>query len=112
MGSTTLGSLDLGGGSAEIAFTVSPSASDSPFYAKEILMNKTQHLYARSYLCYGHNEAHSRFLAYLVHSQVSQGIVQCLKTGLVECGHATSSHSVNGGLVRGLVRRLVLGCLG
>ena len=63
----TVGSLDLGGASAEIAFEVPFNSSTTT--ASEKLFNREYHLYARSYLCYGQTEAHARFLAHL-HSNV------------------------------------------
>jgi hypothetical protein len=40
---------------------------------RELLVGKEENLYARSYLCYGHNEALGRFLAHLYHlADVSQ----------------------------------------
>ena len=62
----TCGSLDLGGASAEIAFVPRHANVDQQYVSKEVLFNKEHDLYARSYLCYGHNEARSRFLAHLV----------------------------------------------
>jgi len=62
----TCGSLDLGGASAEIAFVPGHGNVDQQYMSKEVLFKKEHDLYARSYLCYGHNEARSRFLAHLV----------------------------------------------
>jgi len=62
----TCGSLDLGGASAEIAFVPGHGNVDQEYVSKEVLFSKEHDLYARSYLCYGHNEARSRFLAHLV----------------------------------------------
>ena len=63
----TSGSLDLGGASVEIAFELHNQTIHQPEYvSSEELFDITYNLYARSYLCYGHNEASSRFLASLV----------------------------------------------
>ena len=64
----TSGSLDLGGASVEIAFEPHNETIHHPveYMSREVLFNNTYNLYARSYLCYGHNEAQSRFLASLV----------------------------------------------
>lgn len=68
-----VGSLDLGGGSAEIAFKHTSPDLLGPHHVNVTLRNRTEHLYARSYLCYGHHEAHARFLAHLSHEQVGEG---------------------------------------
>ena len=61
-----MGSLDLGGASAEIAFQAVPS--ESPHYLTNVtIYDRSYTLYARSYLCYGLNEARLRFLAHLIH---------------------------------------------
>jgi hypothetical protein len=61
-----VGSLDLGGASSQIAFQV---FDQSPGYKpSEKLFNQQYNLFARSYLCYGVNEARGRFLASLVAS--------------------------------------------
>lgn len=62
----------MGGASTEIAFQADkPENSTDPFYTNEVLFNRTHSIYARSYLCHGHVEAHTRFLGYLYHDQVS-----------------------------------------
>ena len=63
-----MGSLDLGGASAEIAFLDSTSdpRSHTPYHTNVSLYDRSYTLYARSYLCYGLNEAYRRFLAHLI----------------------------------------------
>lgn len=68
---TTVGSLDLGGASSQIAFEV---PNESPYTASEKLFNRKYNLSARSYLCYGVNEAYRRFLASLINSAVQKDI--------------------------------------
>lgn len=85
-GSPLNGSLDLGGASAEIAF-LAPAPRDnpgSPYLINASLYDRNYTLYARTYLCYGLNEAYARFLAYLIHesSDTSQPIPNpCLLEG-------------------------------
>lgn len=71
----TNGSLDLGGASVEIAFEPHSETIHHPaeYMSQEKLFGKTYNLYARSYLCYGHNEAQSRFLASLVQVRLCLG---------------------------------------
>ncbi|CAI8041509.1 Ectonucleoside triphosphate diphosphohydrolase 8 [Geodia barretti] len=66
--SSLMGSLDLGGASAEIAFLDSTSdpRSHTPYHTNVSLYDRSYTLYARSYLCYGLNEAYRRFLAHLI----------------------------------------------
>ena len=65
-----IGALDMGGASTEISFAASHKDNQS-HYVRELLMGKKEDLYARSYLCYGYNEALSRFLAHLYSENVS-----------------------------------------
>ena len=68
-----VGALDLGGASTQISFPAEwpgGSSSNKHYYVTKKIMNKTEHLYARSYLCYGYNEAKGRFLAHLIDQQV------------------------------------------
>ena len=62
----TVGALDLGGASAEISFEVYDSSTSSVYKSSEKLFDRTHNIFARSFLCYGENEAYTRFLAYLV----------------------------------------------
>lgn len=77
------GSLDMGGASVEIAFSVPPDF-DSDYYVTEMLMGKSEHLYARSYLCYGFKEARARYLAHLVNGTVSLQSLNLLLLMLLE----------------------------
>ena len=70
----SMGSLDMGGASTEIAFKVNKSHLSEPFYTNEVLFNRTYPVYARSYLCYGHIEAAARFLGHLVFTSVSDAV--------------------------------------
>lgn len=65
----------MGGASAEIAFSALPGPNASRYYVTERLLRKEEHLYARSYLCYGHMEAKGRFLAHLLSQNVSRHIM-------------------------------------
>lgn len=78
----------MGGASTEIAFSVDPTESGSPYYVTKRLVGKTERLYARSYLCYGYNEALARFLAHL-HSNVSIEYLPATKSkkSAVLCAH-------------------------
>ena len=67
-----MGSLDLGGASTQIAFQV---FGESPQTASEKLFSQKYNLFARSYLCYGVNEAYRRFLASLVGSANKVSII-------------------------------------
>ncbi len=64
-GYSSIGALDLGGASTQIAFETKDT-NQSEFSKKEMLFGVTYDLYARSYLCYGENQAYARFLAYLI----------------------------------------------
>ena len=61
----TIGALDMGGASAQIAFHA-PSTIRSEYQATEKLFGKSYAIYARSYLCFGAVEAKRRYLAYLL----------------------------------------------
>ena len=63
---SSIGALDLGGASTQIAFETNDTVQ-SEFSKTEKLFGVTYNLYARSYLCYGENQAYARFLAYLIH---------------------------------------------
>ncbi len=69
---SSIGALDLGGASTQIAFETNETVP-SQFFKNESLFGVNYNLYARSYLCYGENQAYSRFLAHLinvVHTEV------------------------------------------
>ena len=71
----TIGALDLGGASTQIAFESNDSSVEPDYHSEKTLFDKTYNVYARSFLCYGENEAYSRFLAYLVQNSVSHVIL-------------------------------------
>ena len=73
-----MGALDLGGASTQIAFQVFDGSSGQE--SSQQLFGRKYNLYARSYLCYGVNEAYGRFLASLVEStnKVSMIHTMCL----------------------------------
>ncbi|XP_064403090.1 ectonucleoside triphosphate diphosphohydrolase 8-like [Halichondria panicea] len=62
---SSIGALDLGGASTQIAFETNETVP-SQFFKNESLFGVNYNLYARSYLCYGENQAYSRFLAHLI----------------------------------------------
>ena len=71
-----MGSLDLGGASTQIAFELSNQTTG--YKPSEKLFAKQYDLFARSYLCYGVNEARGRFLASLVESAIKVNIFSSL----------------------------------
>jgi Golgi nucleoside diphosphatase len=73
-GSSLTGTLDLGGASVEIAFQ-HPSAEPSEYQASVTLFETNHSLYARSYLCYGLNEARFRLLAHLINESSAENKV-------------------------------------
>lgn len=66
----TVGALDLGGASTQIVFE-SNATLNKDFYKNESVFGAHFNLYARSLLCYGENQAYSRFLASLIHAAKS-----------------------------------------
>ncbi|TSK34845.1 Ectonucleoside triphosphate diphosphohydrolase 3 [Bagarius yarrelli] len=64
-GAQTVGSLDLGGASTQIAFTA-PSHVTGPDIIKISLYGYEYNVYTHSFLCYGKNEAEKKVLAELV----------------------------------------------
>lgn len=60
-GSKTVGSMDLGGASTQIAFQVEDSGN-GPDYLKVKLYGYHYTVYTHSFLCYGKNEADKRIL--------------------------------------------------
>lgn len=60
-----MGSLDLGGASTQIAFTV-PLDTRGQDLIKVSLYGYEYNVYTHSFLCYGKNEAEKRVLAELV----------------------------------------------
>lgn len=64
-GGETVGSLDLGGASTQIAFTA-PDDAKGQDLIKISLYGYEYNVYTHSFLCYGKNEAEKRLLADLV----------------------------------------------
>lgn len=60
-GSKTVGSMDLGGASTQIAFAVQDEQTGSE-YMHIKLYGYTYNVYTHSYLCYGKNEAEKMIL--------------------------------------------------
>lgn len=61
-GAKTVGSMDLGGASTQIAFAVQ-EPGQGPDYMHVKLYGYPYIVYTHSFLCYGKNEADKRFLA-------------------------------------------------
>ncbi|KAI1885676.1 hypothetical protein AGOR_G00206270 [Albula goreensis] len=69
-GAKTIGSMDLGGASTQIAFTVPLDEGVSQEgYTRVRLYGYDYNIYTHSFLCYGKNEAEKRVLATLVKEQ-------------------------------------------
>lgn len=63
----TYGSLDLGGASTQITFVPNPKESVDENYMETLVLYGFEYdVYTHSYLCYGSNEAHRKYLATLV----------------------------------------------
>lgn len=60
-----IGALDLGGASTQITFPHS-TVQHSEYESTVNLFDEKHTLYARSYLCYGQDQARLRFLAHLI----------------------------------------------
>ncbi|KAF4088147.1 hypothetical protein AMELA_G00079280 [Ameiurus melas] len=65
LGAQTVGSLDLGGASTQIAFTAPPDTRGADLI-KVSLYGYEYNVYTHSFLCYGKNEAEKKVLAELV----------------------------------------------
>lgn len=64
--SSTLGVLDLGGASSQVAFAVDSSVTLPPAVSQKVtIFNKRLSLFADSFLCYGANEMKRRVQAIL-----------------------------------------------
>lgn len=69
--SQLIGSLDIGGGSAEVTFVPeSPSLPDK-YTSTTSLYGVNYTLYSHSYLCYGFKEAQRRLMAHLLEVRIS-----------------------------------------
>ncbi|XP_028984303.2 ectonucleoside triphosphate diphosphohydrolase 3 [Betta splendens] len=64
-GAKTVGSMDLGGASTQIAFAVQANLS-GPDYMRVKLYGYPYNVYTHSFLCYGRNEANKRVLDKIV----------------------------------------------
>ena len=67
--SNTIGAMDMGGASLQIAFLAEEGAP-TDFVETLELFGKLYNVYARSYLCYGADETDRRLLASLVEVKV------------------------------------------
>lgn len=65
-----IGALDLGGASTQITFPHS-TVQHSEYESTVNLFDEKHTLYARSYLCYGQDQARLRFLAHLINSTMN-----------------------------------------
>uniref|UniRef100_A0A3P9LKH6 Ectonucleoside triphosphate diphosphohydrolase 3 n=1 Tax=Oryzias latipes TaxID=8090 RepID=A0A3P9LKH6_ORYLA len=70
-GAKTVGSMDLGGASTQIAFAVQ-EPGQGPDYMHVKLYGYPYIVYTHSFLCYGKNEADKRFLAKVLESTSNQ----------------------------------------
>ena len=61
---SSIGAMDMGGASLEIAFQTSAKQLSHNYTA--LLFGEEYKIYSRSFLCFGLNEAFRRTLAYLV----------------------------------------------
>jgi hypothetical protein len=62
---TSVGSLDFGGASLEIAFADKPDSHHTADYWRVKLYNQTHEIYAHSYLCFGRDQMELKFLTNL-----------------------------------------------
>ena len=67
-GANTVGSMDLGGASTQIAFAVQDNLT-GPDYMPVKLYGYPYNVYTHSYLCYGKNEVEKRILDKVVQVQ-------------------------------------------
>lgn len=70
-GGTTLGSMDLGGASTQIAFAVSDNFTGED-YLRVKLYGYPYNVYTHSFLCYGKNEAEKQVLDKIVQVRLTQ----------------------------------------
>lgn len=69
------GALDMGGGSAEIAFLYQEDSIPQEESFNVTLYGIDYSLYSHSYLCYGFNEARRQLLAHLVEVRFHYGLI-------------------------------------
>ncbi|XP_029959675.1 ectonucleoside triphosphate diphosphohydrolase 3 [Salarias fasciatus] len=74
-GAETVGSMDLGGASTQIAFAI-PEAQSGPDYMYVKLYGYDYFVYTHSYLCYGKNEAEKRVLDKIVQSSSNPSYIE------------------------------------
>lgn len=71
-GEKTVGSMDLGGASTQIAFAVQDDEdSEGPDFLRVKLYGYPYNVYTHSFLCYGKNEAGKRILDKIVKVTIS-----------------------------------------
>lgn len=82
VGAKTVGSMDLGGASTQIAFAVDDGLSGEDFMAVK-LYGYPYNVYTHSFLCYGKNEAEKRVLAKIVQEAPNPNHIMnpCYPTG-------------------------------
>ncbi|KAI4871219.1 hypothetical protein NFI96_003484 [Prochilodus magdalenae] len=73
-GAKTVGSLDLGGASTQIAFTAPDDATGKDLI-RVSLYGYEYNIYTHSFLCFGKNEAEKRVLAQLVQISSNRGLI-------------------------------------
>jgi apyrase len=93
---STIGALDMGGASMQIAFT-HDGPIDNDYTLMADLFGDSYNVYSRSYLCYGVNEAVRRILAYsLMEAGINAQNISnpCLHTG-DSMNYSSDSHYFN-----------------
>lgn len=82
VGAKTVGSMDLGGASTQIAFAVNEGLSGED-YMEVKLYGYSYNVYTHSFLCYGKNEAEKRVLAKVVEAAPNPDHIMnpCYPTG-------------------------------
>ncbi|KAA8592114.1 ectonucleoside triphosphate diphosphohydrolase 2 isoform X1 [Etheostoma spectabile] len=68
-GRATIGALDLGGASTQIAFETSEKVEDKDNAMELKLYGKTYRIYTQSFLCYGQDQFLRRLLAHLIKNE-------------------------------------------
>ncbi|KAL0984901.1 hypothetical protein UPYG_G00150200 [Umbra pygmaea] len=82
-GGKMVGSMDLGGASTQIAFTLPDPTAQGPDIVRVSLYGYEYNIYTHSFLCYGKNEAEKRVLASLVKNSkdVTNVVNPCFSLG-------------------------------
>lgn len=93
-GSKTVGSMDLGGASTQIAFAV-PEELTGQDYLTVTLYGYDYNVYTHSFLCYGKNEAEKKVLASLVKASKdpTRVVHPCFQTGFNQTVLASSIYN-------------------